>query len=231
MSAKRIYRKYAYRDANFNICCDEFDVVTAEIIKQRNILEEYIMGHSEFAETLEPLAVVPGAPDVAQRMAAAADVVGVGPMAAVAGVMAQMAAEAGLAAGAPEAIIDNGGDIFIFARDPVTVRLYAGRGSLGGNLAFRVEADDTPLAVCSSSGKMGRSMSLGDCDLATVVSKDAGLADAAATLAANLVRVKEDIEHALNFINAISGVDGVLIVKDDAVGLQGRLPELIRGKG
>lgn len=227
--SERTYRKYTYRDANFSICCDEFDAVTAEIVRQRTVLEAYIADHPEFAEALEPLGVTDEMPDVAKRMAEAAKAVGVGPMAAVAGVMAQLAVEAGMSAGASEAIAENGGDIYIAAENSVTVRLHAGQGSVASSLAFLIEAEDTPLAICSSSGKMGRSMSLGDCDLAAVVARDAGIADAAATRAANLVRSKEDIESALNTINAIKGVDGVLIVKDDAVGLQGNLPNLIKG--
>jgi ApbE superfamily uncharacterized protein (UPF0280 family) len=71
-------------------------------------------------------------------------------------------------------------------------------------------------------------MSLGDCDLACVVARDAALADAAATKAANSVKTVEDIDRALNKIMAIPGVQGVLLVKNDRVGLMGRLPRLIR---
>jgi ApbE superfamily uncharacterized protein (UPF0280 family) len=159
-------------------------------------------------------------------MAAAADVVGVGPMAAVAGAMAQMAAEAGLAAGAAEAIVDNGGDIFMVLRRPAVVRLFAGAGAVGDRLAFLVRPEDTPLSICSSSGTMGRSMSLGLCDLATVTARDAALADAAATFAGNQVKSAGDIQPALRRIAAIGGVLGVLLVKGDKVGMIGRLPEL-----
>ena len=71
-------------------------------------------------------------------------------------------------------------------------------------------------------------MSLGDCDLATVVAKDTALADAAATQAANLVRTVDDIDPALENIAAIEGVDGVIIIKGDRVGLAGKLPPLVK---
>ena len=161
-------------------------------------------------------------------MARAAARVGVGPMAAVAGAMAQCAAEAGLAAGADEAIVDNGGDIYLRTIKPVVVGLYAGSAALGDKLAFSLQPDETPIAICSSSSKMGHSLSLGRCDLATVVAKDAALADAAATQAANLVETAADINAALNRIAAIEGVAGVLIVNDDQVGLAGSLPSLVR---
>jgi len=97
-------------------------------------------------------------------------------------------------------------------------------------LALAVRADQTPLAVCSSSGRMGHSLSLGDCDLATVVAPSASLADAAATLAANLVRTVDDIDPTCTRIAAIDGVSGVLVVKADRIGLAGRLGDLLASR-
>jgi ApbE superfamily uncharacterized protein (UPF0280 family) len=145
--------------------------------------------------------------------------------------MAQRAAEAGLAAGAGEVVVDNGGDVYLKAGAPVVVGLYAGGAGLADKLAFALQPDDTPIAICSSSGKMGHSMSLGRCDLATVVANDAALADAAATQAANLVKTADDVDAALNRIAAIEGVAGVLIVKDNQVGLAGNLPSLVQTPG
>lgn len=73
-------------------------------------------------------------------------------------------------------------------------------------------------------------MSLGECDLATVVAKDAALADAAATKTANLVKTVDDIDSALDSIAGFEGVDGVLIIKGDRVGLAGKLPALVKIK-
>ena len=228
MAGKRTYRTFTYRGAAFRICCERFDAVTAEIVRQRDILERYIGRHAEFASCLEPLELCADAPEVARRMARAAALVGVGPMAAVAGAMAQCAAEAGLAAGADEVIVDNGGDIYLRAVEPVVVGLYAGGAAVADQLAFSLQPDDTPIAICSSSGKMGHSLSLGRCDLATVVAQDAALADAAATQAANLVQRPSDVTAALNRIAAIGGIAGVLIAKADQVGLAGRLPSLVK---
>jgi ApbE superfamily uncharacterized protein (UPF0280 family) len=228
MAGKRTYRTFTYRGAALRICCEQFDAVTAEIVRQRGILEQYIGRHPAFGSSLEPIDLLTDVPEVARRMARAAALVGVGPMAAVAGAMAQCAAEAGLAAGADEVIVDNGGDIYLRAVKPVVVGLYAGSAAVGDKLAFSLQPDDTPIAVCSSSSRMGHSRSLGRCDLATVVAKDAALADAAATQAANLVRTPDDVNAVLNRIAAIEGVTGVLIVKDDQVGLAGRLPSLVR---
>ena len=228
MTRRRTYRTFTHREAVLRICCEQFAAATEEIVRQRHILEDYIDRHPAFGDSLEPVAVPDGAPEVAQRMAWAARLVGVGPMAAVAGAMAQCAAEAGLRAGAPEAIVENGGDIYLKVVEPVIIGSHTGTSELADQLTFSLEPDDTPLAICSSSGKMGHSMSLGQCDLAMVVAKDAALADAAATLAANLVHTVAEVDSTLQRIARIEGIDGVMIVKDDRVGLAGRLPPLVK---
>jgi ApbE superfamily uncharacterized protein (UPF0280 family) len=230
MTTKRTYRTFTYREAIFRICCEKFDVVTAEIVRQRRILEDYIARHPEFRQSLKPLELLACAPEVAQSMARAAKLVGVGPMAAVAGAMAQFAGLAAPNAGAREVIVDNGGDIYIRIVEPAIIGLKTGTAELADRLAFSLKADDTPISICSSSGKMGHSMSLGECNLATVVAKDAALADAAATAAANLVKNADDIDAALENISVIEGVDGVMIVKDERVGLAGKLPPMVKIK-
>ncbi|MBU2053712.1 MAG: UPF0280 family protein [Proteobacteria bacterium] len=228
MNRKRVYRTFIHKEAVFRICCEPFEAVTREIVRQRAILEEYIRRHPHFQHSLQPLAVKDDAPEVVRRMACAAQKVGVGPMAAVAGAMAQLAVEAGLAAGAEEAIVDNGGDIYLQTAEPVIIGLFPGGSGKIGRLAFSLQASDSPLSICSSSGKMGHSLSLGRCDLATVVAKDAALADAAATRAANLVKTVADVEPALEQTISTEGVSGALIVKDGHVGLAGKLPPLVR---
>jgi len=225
----RTYRRFRYRDANFRICCEQYDAAIAAIVRQRELLEAYVSEHTDFLTSLVPVSARANAPVAACRMAEAARRVGVGPMAAVAGAMAQLAVEAGIAAGAPEAIVENGGDIFMVLTQPAVIGLYAGDGPLGDSVALAVTPEDTPVAICSSSSRMGRSMSLGNCDLATVVARDGALADAAATQAANLVASEGDVQAALERIGAIEGVQGVLLVKGDHVGLVGRLPQLVSG--
>ncbi|HOK96905.1 MAG TPA: UPF0280 family protein, partial [Anaerohalosphaeraceae bacterium] len=167
VDSKRIYNTFVHKEAVFRICCSCYEAVTLEIIRQRKILEEYIHRHPEFRDSLEPVQLLAHPPESACRMAQAARRTGTGPMAAVAGAMAQLAAEAGLKAGAEEAIVDNGGDIYLRTVKPVIIGLYAGGSAAVNRLAFEIQPEDTPLAICSSSGLMGHSMSLGRCDLAT----------------------------------------------------------------
>jgi len=224
----RHYQRFVHRGANFRICSTHPQVIRGEIRRQRMTLETYIYRHPNFATALEPLELLSEAPEVTRRMQAASAATGVGPMAAVAGTMAQLAVEAARAAGAEEAIVENGGDIFLFSPETVTVALYVGKNPLSGKLAFRVTPERMPLAICSSSSLMGHSLSFGDCDLATVVAPDAALADAAATLACNLVNSAEDIPRVLARIAELSGISGVLIIKADKVGMAGDLPGLVR---
>lgn len=228
VTPKRSYRTFTFREAVLRICCDRFDLVKAEIRRQRGILDDYLRRHPEFKHSFAPIELRAGAPEIAQRMAHAAQLAGVGPMAAVAGAMAQYAAEAALCAGAAEVIVDNGGDIYLRTVAPVVVSLGTGTTGLADRLAFAIEPDETPISICSSSGRMGHSTSLGQCDLATVVAKDAALADAAATQAANLVRTADDIAAALERIAGIEGIGGVVIVKDDRIGLAGHMPRLTK---
>jgi hypothetical protein len=224
----REYRSFAYKGANFRIACPRFERLVREIRRQRNLLEAYIRRQPGFLKALEPLDLLPEAPEAARRMAQAALATGVGPMAAVAGAMAQLAAEAALDDGADEAIVENGGDIFLASRAPVLIGLFAGDNPLSGVLALEVTPEEMPLSICSSSSRLGHSLSFGDCDLATVVAADAALADAAATLAGNLVRSEADVAGALERVAAIPGIRGLLIVKNGKVGLVGRLPRLVR---
>jgi len=224
----RSYRTFVHKDATFRICCSAFAAVTETIVRQRSSLERYIAEHPEFGSSFAPIELKACAPEVAKRMAAAARIAGVGPMAAVAGTMAQLAAEAGLAAGAKEAIVENGGDIYLCSPTEVVVGLYAGEGPLSDKLALAVQPGEMPLAICSSSSRMGHSTSLGNCDLATAVADHASLADAAATAAANLVKCAADLDPTLQSIGTLKGIRGLLLVKGGKMGMIGSLPKLVR---
>ncbi len=228
MIHRRDWVVFTLREADLRISSPRADVVEAEVRSLRAELEAYIDRQPAFKAALVPVDLLDGAPPIAVAMAEAARACGVGPMAAVAGAVAQAAAEAAIAAGAVEAIVENGGDTWIASPSEVTVGLHAGDNPVSGRLALRIPAGRLPLSVCSSSGRFGHSLSFGDCDLATIVAKCGALADAAATLAANRVRTVDDVEPTLERVMAIPGIEGVLIVKDDRVGVAGDLPRLVK---
>jgi ApbE superfamily uncharacterized protein (UPF0280 family) len=59
---------------------------------------------------------------------------------------------------------------------------------------------------------MGHSLSFGCADCAVVISKDAVLADAAATAVANRVNSKDSLRQAMDFARSIKGVLGAVII-------------------
>lgn len=188
----------------------------------RDELDGYVARHPHFVESFVPVEVDAGAPRVVRAMAAAARAAGVGPMAAVAGAVAEHVARA-LAPLSPEVIVENGGDLYIVGSEPRRVLVLAGDSPLSGKVAIALPAGAPPVAVCTSSGKVGHSVSLGVAHAATIVAVDGALADAVATAAGNLVQGPEDIERALERAMAIRGVQGAVIVADDALGALGRI--------
>ena len=224
----RAYRHLHYKDSNLRVACVEFDAVRDEHIRQYSLLEQYLTRQPIFRSTLFPIELLPDAPCVAQLMAEAARIFGLGPMAAVAGTLAQLAAHAGIVAGSTEAIVENGGDIFLDCDRDVTIGIYAGHNPIAARLAFRVTPADAPLAICSSSSTMGHSFSLGRCDLASVVAGSGALADAAATHVCNSIRTEADIEPVLTDTGQMPGIRGILAVKGDKLGIYGALPKLVR---
>lgn len=132
---------------------------------------------------------------VARRMAAAcapfaARGIFVTAMAAVAGAVADelMATMRAAAPGLRKAYVNDGGDIAVFAApgDSLALGLVADPGALAFDGALRIEPGSGVGGV-ATSGRHGRSFSLGIADAVTVLARDAATADAAATLIANAV--------------------------------------------
>jgi len=190
------------------------------VLKYRNALESYIKRHPAFLTSLEPLPVSDDAPHIVIEMSAAAEKVGVGPMASVAGAIAEFVGNELLAL-SPEIIIENGGDIYLKSLKKRIVGIYAGKSPLTRKIGLEINGQDTPLGICTSSGTVGHSLSYGKADAVVVLSKSATLADAAATAIGNLIVQPGDIPNGLEFAHGIEGLKGVIIIKGDKVGLWG----------
>ncbi len=190
--------------------------------KYRGQLERYIEKCPDFQTSLKPLAVPPRAPRLALDMLEAGRKAGVGPMAAVAGAIAECVGRE-LLEFSPEIIVENGGDIFLKILRKRTVGIYAGDSPLTGKIGLEIEPRDTPLGVCTSSGTVGHSLSFGKADAAIVIAASAALADAAATAVGNRVSRPEDIEGAIDFGLGIEGVKGVVIIIGKSIGAQGNV--------
>jgi ApbE superfamily uncharacterized protein (UPF0280 family) len=79
------------------------------------------------------------------------------------------------------------------------------------------------VGVCTSSGTVGHSLSFGKADAVVVVAPSAALADAAATAIGNIVKEIEDIPRGIEFAQKVDGLRGVVIIKDDKMGVWGRI--------
>ena len=209
---------------------DEYlPLAEAEISRQRGLLEEYIRRDPEFQTTLNPYPVAPEAPRIVRRMAEAGAKAGVGPMAAVAGAVAECALRAMAEAGAKQALVDNGGDIALLLERPVTVGIFTGPSAVR-DLAFQVDPRPGPFGICTSSGTVGHSLSFGRADAATAVSADVCLADAAATALGNAVQDEDEerLGKILESIGELTGVEGLLVVIGKTLAVWGDLPPLVR---
>jgi len=222
------YSDFSHKGAKYRIGAVHPEVIRNEIVKLRRELEAYIDTYPDFKGSLIPIRPAVNAPRIALSMHRAADLAGVGPLAAVAGAIAEFSARAAADSGESDVIVENGGDIFIISSRERIISLFAGGSPLSSKLALRISPARCPVAVCSSSGTMGHSMSFGTADLVTVVAADAALADAAATALCNKVRGAGDINGALEAGMEIPGLQGILIVLGGHVGIIGDLPELIR---
>jgi len=193
------------------------------VLNHRSSIEKYIMKNAEFYSSLVPVAVDKDAPEIIKAMAEASRKAEVGPMAAIAGAVAEFVGRDMLAF-TDQVIVENGGDIFLKTSKVRTMGIYAGeRSPFTGNLAIRIEPDENGLGVCTSSGTVSHSLSFGHADAALIVSKDTALADAAATVAGNAVKGEGDIEKAINMARSIKGVTGVLILINDKMGSWGEI--------
>ena len=203
--------------------CAEQDLraeATTAVRDVRRTLERYIRGHAEFLSAMEPLPVHRSAPPLIQSMAEAGRITKVGPMAAVAGAVAEYVGRT-LLNWSRDIIVENGGDLFLASEHDRTVSVYAGDSPFSNRLGLRIPGAETPLGICTSSGTVGHSISLGKSDAVCVLARDTALADAAATAAANRVQGSEDIQKGLDFLASLSGVTGGLIIVKEKMGAWG----------
>lgn len=205
------------------------EVAKESISEQRNLLEKFIHADPFFMLTLDPYELKANdAPDIVRQMIKTSAVFGIGPMSAVAGVIAKLAVEAMIEAEAIYAIVDNGGDISILNDQTVLVGIYAGTSPIK-DLALEVPPRNKPLGICTSSGTVGPSISFGCADAALIVSKDPALADAAATALGNVVQPEGSLEKCFKAIDK-PGIDGALVIRGEEMAVWGELPPIRRAR-
>jgi len=235
MYEKRTYRNLVKIDdlIRFEVVVKETDLlVRAErdlsketresVLTYRHQLETYIAANPPFQESLVPLTDDPYAPEIVREMIRTSQLAHVGPMAAVAGAMAEMVSR-DLLKLSKEVIVENGGDIYLATSKERTIGIYAGNSVLSLKIGIVISPEDSPLGVCTSSGTVGPSFSLGKANAVCLLSKSAALADAAATAVGNVVKEKKDIELGLERGREITGVLGALIIVEEKIGVWGNI--------
>ena len=211
---------FRIKETSVWITADEkkhIEVAKDELVRQRRELERFIRWHPLFMLTLERYEFTEKEweemPEVARRMVKATEIFNIGPMAAVAGTLAELAVERMRDAGASFAIVDNGGDIAILADREVFVGIYAGESPFSGKIAIKVKPTQNAIVgVCTSSATVGHSISFGCADAATVISfGSAALADAAATALCNAVKDRNSLENAFGVLKD-ARIEGALVI-------------------
>lgn len=191
-------------------------------LRHRYQMESYILAHPDFLLSLTPVPADEFAPPIVCRMIRAGKAAGVGPMAAVAGAMAEAVGE-DLLEECPEVVVENGGDIFIACSRETRVGIFAGSSPLSLRLGLLVPAAGHPWGVCTSSGTVGPSLSFGRADAVCILSPSASLADAAATAVGNLISTPGDLEQGLQRAKAIEGVSGAVIILGEKLAVWGEM--------
>jgi hypothetical protein len=193
---------------------DLHEETTDLVFDYRYQIESYIKSHPEFLTTLKPYPEDPYAPAIINDMIMSTRDIGVGPMASVAGAIAQYVG-LDLLESTAQVIVENGGDIFLKVNRQVTISVFAGDSPLSDRIGLSIPTRVMPLGVCSSSGRVGHSLSLGSVDVITILSTSAIRADGAATSIGNRIRTKTDLEKVAEWAAAIDGILGGIAIMAD----------------
>jgi ApbE superfamily uncharacterized protein (UPF0280 family) len=145
-----------------------------------------------------------------------------GPMASVAGGISQIIGEM-IKSYTDEYIVENGGDIYLSSTKEKTVSVYAGKSDISNKIGIKLKPEKMPLSVCTSSAKIGRSLSMGNADVVTVVAGSAFLADALATQCGNILKKPENIKDAIDYIKNDFDIQGIFIIIEGQIGVWGNI--------
>ncbi len=204
-------------------CCTSTDLkvfIEERTLFYRNQLEAYIRQRPEFASSLAPLAADPLAPRIAREMLEASSSAGVGPMACVAGAVAEFIGR-DVEPKSAEYIIENGGDIFLKTRHERKVSIYAKDSPYSEQIGMKLKAAEEAYGICTSSATVGPSLSFGRADAVCIVGRSSLFSDGLATRLGNIVHKEEDIAGAVEEGKAFPGVSAIIIIMGKTLGAWG----------
>jgi len=211
------------------------ETAVSAITLHRAMLEAYILRRPEYQHTLNPFKVEEAAPQVVRLAATAADIAGVGPMAAIPGALAELAVgEMLLNKGSNVNLVENGGEIAASSNRQLTVGIYAGPSPLSGQVGFQLQPNDFPLGIATSSASVSHALNFGEADAAVVIADSTSMADAAAKAVCNAVQGDDreaSVQAGLEAAETIPHVRASIVVRGGYIGAVGRLPRLVRLTG
>ncbi len=230
---KRIYRNYTKTDdlISFSVAVGQTDLFISSSVYLKNeaieavfsaraVIEEFIKANPCFLSSLIPINFDRINNTIIEKMVHASAIVGVGPMACVAGAVAEYTGLR-LLNYCNEVIVENGGDIFVKTNREISVGIFAGLSPLSEKVGIKIKPVREGFAICTSSGTVGHSFSFGKADAVVMKSRNSCIADAAATAVANIVMDEKDIDKAVEKAKQTPCVDATVIIKGNSIGVWG----------
>ena len=195
----------------------------AMLVDLRRSMDAYLLMDPQYKAALTPYDAGWEAPDILKEMSRVSHKTGIGPMSAVAGAVAMRVAEFLKSKfGVKEVIVENGGDIYAEAHSDMDIAVFAGQSPLSEKIGLHIPANSFPLGICTSSGTVGPSLSLGRADAVMIVCKDVLLADSYATAMANRIKSVNDLQPVIDRIQNTPDILGAIAVKDNRMAICGQ---------
>ena len=194
----------------------------ALLVDLRRAMDAYLLMDPQYKAALQPYDAGLEAPDILKEMSRVSHKTGIGPMSAVAGAVALKVA--GLLKskyGVKEVIVENGGDIYADATADMDIAVFAGQSPLSEKVGLHIPASAFPCGICTSSGTVGPSLSLGKADAMLIVCRDVLLADSYATAMANRIKTVNDLQPVIEQIQSIPDILAALAIKGDRLAVSG----------
>ncbi|MBN2374317.1 UPF0280 family protein [bacterium] len=185
-------------------------------------IEKYINDDKDFQTALYPRKVLPSAPDIIKQMAIYSSQAGVGPMAGVAGAIADYLGVR-LSERHPQIICNNGGDIYYKTVKEQRFLVGAPGSPFHNKIEICVPSAQNGNGLCTSSGKSGHSINFGRAYAVTILADNACLADVWATALSNQIMSHLDIDRGLKICGERKGIKGVVILADQYLGAWGEV--------
>jgi len=236
MYKKRYYRTSIYNSdlTNFKVRHYESDLfisANSELKKKaseflcffHDQVRSYCRENPEFEKSLKPLKINRrNMPQIIKNMLKCSAKAGVGPMASVAGAIAEGVGRK-LMRYSKDIIVENGGDIFIASEKKRKIGIFAGIGNVFNKLTFYISPEQTPCGICTSSAKIGHSLSFGNTQATIIIAKNTALADAYATAFGNMIKTDKDIHVALNKVKGHKDIIGSIFITSSKIGSYGKI--------